>query len=198
MALKNIFKLTKRRQGELVGQIFKYISCFNEIYPPRSRVYLKDVAQLPDSVYWLENTKSGEVTSITLLEPKYKWTVSGIELQSMGHALSKIPSQIHNVLDHISGDYQGKNLIFFCRELLASAMQIEEKYGFVAFNSAELSELWSDLADIQTDYFNLASGETLSSGCARKNYKIYIKIDPVENHKLENINRDLYARFGGV
>jgi hypothetical protein len=176
MALKNVFRLTKRRQGELIGQIHKTICCYSDFYVTRARVYLKDVAKESDSVYWLENPKTGDITSLALVEPKYKFEVDNITLTTVGHTISKIQNQIQNILDHLFGDYAEANLLIYCRPLFAKAMQIEERYDFIAFTPDEIKELWPNLANMSTDYFNVTAGETITSGTARKGYTIYLKL----------------------
>jgi hypothetical protein len=195
MALKNIFKLTKRRQGELVGQIFKTIYCYTEFFVSRPRVYLKEVAQQLDTIYWLENLKTGEVTSMAILEPKYIFSISDITLHTFGHTISKVPNQIQNILDHILGDYDKTSLMFFSRSLFADAMQLQEKYNFLSFTPAQLQEIWPELSNQQTDYFNLSTGESINAGCTRKNYNIYLRLHDNDLDFLAKNNPSLYEKL---
>jgi hypothetical protein len=176
MALKNIFKLAKRRQGELVGQVFKFISCYNDFFPLRARTYLKELATHTDTIYWLENSKTNEVTTLSVVDPKYTLEVDGITLISLGHTISKIQNQIHNILDHILGDYKNSSIVSFVRPTFGLAMGLKARYGFTSFTPLEVSQFWPSVANKITDYFNLASGETIISGCSRKGCDLYIKL----------------------
>jgi hypothetical protein len=192
MAFKNIFKLSTRRQGELVGQIFKYIYLYNDFFVPRARVYLKELAQLPDTIYWLENPKTNEVSSIAIVDPKYHIELSGLKFITLGHTISKIPNQIHNILDHILGDYKESNIILLSRELFANAMQITENYGFTCLTPADIKKFWPEFANLDTDYFNLTTKEEFLSGCIRKGYNIYIKIQEADLKTLKKNSLPLY------
>ncbi|MBC7406211.1 MAG: hypothetical protein H7230_01930 [Candidatus Parcubacteria bacterium] len=183
MALKNISKLSKRRQGELIGQIYKYIYLYNDFFIPRTRVYLKEIAQLSDTIYWLEHPKTSEVTSLAIIDPRYNFNLENLDWVVIGHTISKIPNQIHNILDHIMGDYSNSNIILLSRELFANAMQLNENYKFVCMRPADLIEHWPDLANMNTDYFNLVSGESMASGCSRKGYNVYVRVN--DTHKAE-------------
>jgi hypothetical protein len=185
MALKNIFRLSKRRQGELVGQIFKFIQLYTDFFVPRTRVYLKDVAQNNDAIYWLENTKTGEVSSVAIVDPKFNVELAGVNWVVISHAISKIPNQIHNIIEHILGDYTTANIIIMTRELFATAMQLEDNYHFKKFSIDEIAEIWPEFASKSTDYFNLLSGnETIQDGCKRKGYFIYLKLANEEQKML--------------
>jgi hypothetical protein len=192
MALKNISKLSKRRQGELVGQIFKYIYLYNDFFVPRARVYLKEIAQLPDTIYWLEHPKTAEVTSIAIIDPKYQFELNGLNWIVLGHTISKLPNQIHNILDHIMGDYIDSNMVLLSRELFANAMQIQEKYNFVCLAPSQLQEFWPEFANFETDYFNLTSGETMISGCIRKGYNVYVKVNDAFLQTVKETQPKLY------
>jgi hypothetical protein len=191
MALKNIYRLTKRRQGELVGQIYKTICCYSDFFVARSRVYLKEVAQNPDSVYWLENTKTGDITSMALVEPKYRLQIDGLDIVTIGHTISKVANQIQNILDHIFGDYSESNIIILSRESFAKAMMLEEKHRFVSLDSEKLNQLWPNLAALHSDYFNISNGEPLVNGLARKGYKMYLRIQEVQVPKVEAFSPEL-------
>lgn len=192
MALKNISKLSKRRQGELIGQIYKYIYLYNDFFIPRTRVYLKEIAQLSDTIYWLEHPKTSEVTSLAIIDPKYNFSLEGLNWVVIGHTISKIPNQIHNILDHIMGDYSNSNIILLSRELFANAMQLNENYKFICMRPADLSEYWPALANMNTDYFNLVSGETMVSGCMRKGYNVYIRLNTNHTDELKISNSKLW------
>lgn len=194
MAYKNPFRLTTRRQGEIVGQIYKLIVCYSEFFIPRSRVYLKDVAKQENTIYWLENAKNGEITAIALIEPKYKLTIDELELTTIGHTLSKVNNQMHNILDHLLSDYKDCNLILLSRELFAQAMQIESKYKFLSLDAVQLLDLWPNLANQPSDYFNLTSGETIAQGMSRKGYKLYLRICEQYAVEIEKIN-PAFAQF---
>jgi|GEM_PF-1644956 len=174
MAYKNPTKLTSRRQGEIIGQVFRLISCYSDFFPSRSRVYLKDVAAANNNLYWLEQDKTGEVTAIAMVESKYQFQTNGITIQSVGHILSKINNQIHNILTHLTGDYKESNLAIFCRPSIAKALDIENNFGFFELNAVQLLQLWPDLAGVVTDYFN--TEETLAAGLSRRGYNLYIKL----------------------
>ena len=192
MAYKNPFRLTTRRQGEIVGQIYKLIVCYSEFFIPRSRVYLKDVAKQENSIYWLENSKNAEVTAIALVEPKYKLNIDDIELITVGHTLSKVNNQMHNILDHLFSDYKEGNLLILSRELFAQAMQIESKYNFTALDAVQLQDLWPNLANCSTDYFNLSSGENLAQGMSRKGYKLYLRLSNSTSPQIQKKAPDLF------
>jgi hypothetical protein len=195
MAYKNPFRLTIRRQGEIVGQIYKFICCYSDFFVPRTRVYLKEVSKVEDTMYWLENAKTNEVTAIALVEPKYKINIDGIEIITVGHTLSKINNQMPNILDHLLGDYQDKSIMILSRSLFAGAMQLEEKYGFVSYSPDLINIKWPDLAGQVTDYFNLASGETLFHGLNRKGYNVYLRLLPIDIQKLKKKNPELISDF---
>lgn len=191
MALKNISKLSKRRQGELIGQIYKYIYLYNDFFIPRTRVYLKEIAQLSDTIYWLEHPKTAEVTSLAIIDPRYNFNLEGLDWVVIGHTISKIPNQIHNILDHIMGDYSNSNTILLSRELFANAMQLNENYKFVCMRPADLTEYWPALANMNTDYFNLVSGESMASGCSRKGYNVYVRVNDKHKGEIKNSNPKL-------
>jgi hypothetical protein len=193
MAYKNVFRLTSRRQGEIIGQIYKFICCYSDFFVSRTRVYIKEIAQNPDSIYWLENPKTGEVTSLALVEPKYNFEVDNIKFVTIGHTMSKMNNQMHNILDHLFGDYNDSNILIFSRTLLAAALDIRERYGFVEFEPEELENSWSNLANFQSDYFNVHSGDSIANGAVRKGYNLYLKITPKTLEYLKVNNAEVFA-----
>lgn len=184
MAYKNPYRLSGRRQGEIIGQVYKLIVCHSDFFVPRNRVYLKDVAKVENSIYWLENPKTSEITALTLVEPKYQMDLNDVKLVVIGHTLSKIRNQMHNILDHLFSDYLDQSMVFFLRESFGVALMLEQKYSFVRINSEELNHLWPEMALTETDYFNLPSGEYISQGLARKQYYVYLRLTEVDKQKF--------------
>jgi hypothetical protein len=191
MAFKNPFKLSKRKQGELIGQVFKLISLHSDFFTTRTRISLKQIAVELDAIYWLENPKQ-DITSLTIVDPKYDQDLDGLKWKIISHTISKIPNQIHNILEHIMGDYNDSNLILLSRDLLGSAMQLESSYGFVGIKPDELEIVWPSFASSITDYFNLPTKETFLTGCKRKGYTIFVKLADSELGNLATQNPKLY------
>ena len=191
MAYKNPYRLSGRRQGEIIGQVYKLIVCHSDFFVPRNRVYLKDVAKVENTIYWLESPKTSEITALTLVEPKYALELNDIKLVVIGHTLSKVRNQMHNILDHLFSDYVDSNIAFFLRESFGVALMLEEKYNFVKINSDEINHLWPEVALVETDYFNLPSGERISQGMARKQHFIYLRLTELDKQKLINSHSSL-------
>lgn len=192
MAYKNIFRLTIRRQGEIIGQIYRLISCYSDFFVSRTRVYIKDVAKSEDTFYWLENSKTSEVTSFAFVDPNYTINDYGIKIYNLGHTITKLNNQMMNIIDHLLGDYKDCNIIFYSRPLFAQALLLEENYSFVGFTIDEFLKYCPEIANKSTDYFNVTTGETVLQGLIRKTYNIYLKVTDLDLELLKKKNTTLY------
>jgi hypothetical protein len=195
MAYKNIYRLTARRQGEVVGQIFRLINCYSEFFVPRTRTQIKDIGREENTIYWLEHPKNNEVTAIAILDKTYKFEIFNLDFYVLGHTIAKLPNQMNNVIDHIMGDYLDQNLMIFSRELFADALGIQDRYNFICLNVLDLIKFAPSLAEFETDYFSSGTQEKVKDGMARKNYNLYLKCNDEGLKLLKDKFSDIFYHF---
>lgn len=181
MAFKNFSKLSTRVQSGLISQLYQLISYYGEIFCPRDRVYLKDISQTNSAIYWLE-TEDKKISAAAIVDPNYVFKVSDISIVTLGHLVSRRPGQMERILNHIFEDYSEQSLMLFCRPNIAVGIQ-PEVYDFVPFSPLQLSTMWSELAQIPTDYFNI-SKEKLVEGLDRKDHYIYLRLAAQDYYTL--------------
>jgi hypothetical protein len=173
MAYKSFKHLTPRNQSSLVTQLHKLISYYGEIFCPRERVYLKNLVQYDDVIYWLEDEEK-KMVAVALMDPNYIFEVSGVKVYILSYLISKRQGQMDRILAHIWSDYEDKTIALLSRKALTAGIDLIG-LGLVPFSPVELSKFWPELANQQTDFFNLKK-ETLSQGMDRKQYYLYLKI----------------------
>lgn len=195
MAYKNIYNLPVRRQGEVIGQVFRLITCYNEFFAPRPRVYIKELAKSPNSIYWLQNSKTEEVTTIAIIDKNYSFTSNDIKFHILGHTITKMANQMHNILEHLLGDHHKDNLIYFSKEIFGKAVGICENYGFIPFSVMELQEFFPNIATYSTSYFGIDAGEKICTAMERKEYLAYVRLS-VET--LEHVEKNMETLFNFI
>jgi hypothetical protein len=188
MAFNNFHRLPTRNQSSLVTQLHKLIHYYGEIFPARERSYLKTLTSLERSIYWLEDEEK-KMVATAIVDPNHHISLDGIDLVVLGYLISRRPGQIDRILAHVWSDYEFKSILLLSRPALAAAIN-KEDLGLVALSPLELEQVWSELANVKTNFFNI-SNETLSKALDRKNYQIFLRITEEDKQKLLKTNPEL-------
>lgn len=190
MAYKSFRTLTPRNQSSLVTQLHKLINYYGEIFCPRERSYIKSLTQHEDTIYWLEDDIK-KIIAVAIVDPNYTVSTSYSDVAILGHTISKRPGQMDRILNHIWSDYEDKTLAIVCRKSLSSAFDSEE-LQLIEFTPLELSQYWPELANHQTNYFNLTE-EKFVNGLNRKDYCIYVNFSESSLNKIKEESGELYS-----
>ena len=173
MAFKSFSKLSSRNQSSLVSQLHKLIAYYGEIFSPRERVYLKNLSKKDGSIYWLEDDEK-KLVAATIVDHNYIFNINDINLKTLGHTVSKRPGQMDRILSHIFSDNEDSSMVLLSRPTIAASIQ-NELFDLIQFSPVDLVNLWPELANTKTDYFNITKG-TLVEGMSRKNHHLYLKL----------------------
>lgn len=192
MAYKNIHKLTARRQGEVIGQIFRLITCYNDFFVPRPRVYIKEISKENNSIYWLQNSKTDEVSAVAIMDTKHVLECINLKFYILGHTITKVGNQMNNIMDHILGDYQDSNIIYFSKAIFGEAIGAFEKYNFIPFDCQEIESNFPSLGQLTTEYFGIGTGEKIIDAMKRKGYTAYIKFSEETYEKITSDYKEIF------
>lgn len=188
MAFNNFHRLPTRNQSSLVTQLHKLINYYGEIFPGRERSYLKNLSLIEKAVYWLEDEEK-KMIAAAIIDPNHSIQVDGVDLTVLGYLISKRSGQIDRILAHIWSDYEDKSIVLFSRPSLAAAIDTEN-LGLVSLSSVEVVQLWPNLANIKTGYFNIQN-ENLVNAVDRKRYNLFLRITPADLLELSKTAPDL-------
>lgn len=189
MAYKSFNHLTIRNQGNIVTQIHKLIKSYVDFFVMRERVYIKNLAKIDGSIYWISVTNN-ELLAMALLEPEHNFELEGVSFKTLGHIIARKPGVIDRVIRHIWEDNKNDNIIAFSKPRLAHAI-LDSNEKIVEFNALDLATRWPSMGNRITSYFNIRNEKTMQA-MLRKDQHLYIKftIDTIEKFKKTNL--DLY------
>jgi hypothetical protein len=190
MANKSISKLTPRNQGNIVSQIHKLIKTYVDFFVIRERVYIKNLAKIDGTIYWLADPNN-ELIAMAILEPTHEFELDGVLYKTLGHIISKKIGIIDRVISHIWEDHKEINVIAFSRPNLSHAL-VNGGEKLVEFSTIDLMNIWPEMANRKTDYFNVKNETTLQA-MMRKSQNLYIKFSPEAIEEIEKTNPKLHT-----
>lgn len=177
MAHKNLFQIKGRRPGQVVTQLNKIIRQNIQLVVMRERTYIKEMVVPNNSLYWMEK-RDGTVTACGIID--HLQTIKYQELEDEFYVLSHLipgthnPIHIQEILEHITMDFQGYNLITFMSPRIAAAIGLSN-YKFLEFSPQEFLLNYPKIATIQSNFFNFKHFHPLHLGAEIGNSFIYLK-----------------------
>lgn len=192
MANKCFTKLSARSQSSVISQLHKLINYYSSIFCTRERVYLKSLANQDGNIYWLEDDAK-KISAFVLLDPNYHFQTPEIEFLTLGHTISSKVGEMDKLLYHVFTDHEEHSMFLLCKEFVGQSMEIQE-YGMMNFNPIEIQEFLPEIADAQTDYFNVKH-ETLFGGMVRKNHHAFIKLSETDLAKIQTTKPKFYQAY---
>ncbi len=170
----------------------KLINYYSSIFATRERVHLKKISQHDGSIYWLEDDTK-KLAASAILDPNYSFSIGPINLKTLGHTISKRPGQMDRLLNHVFEDHKENSIMFLCKPFVAESISSEE-FKLTELTPVELGEIWPELANIKTDYFNVKN-EPLAQGMNRKQHNAYFKFSQKDIDALKDTLPNIWKKI---
>jgi hypothetical protein len=192
MAFKSFKKLSSRNQSTLISQLHKLINYYSSIFATRERIHLKKISQQDGSIYWLEDDTK-KLAASAILDPNYSFSIGPIHLKTLGHTISKRPGQMDRLLNHVFQDHKDNSIMFLCKPFVAESISSDE-FDLTELTPVEMSQIWPELANIKTDYFNVKN-ESLSQGMSRKQHNAYFKFAQKDIDLIKDLFPSIWTKI---
>ena len=192
MAKKSFKQLSDRNRGRLVGEIYKLIIYYGNIFVPRKRSYIKEICSKEDCIYWLDDGK-GDLVAMAVLEPDFVFEISGIKFKTVNYFISKYPGLMDRIFDHIWDDNKDCNLLLIGKKTVVRCFD-KQKFNLTEFAPEEVLDIMPPIAQTKTNFYNI-SQETLYNGMIRNQNCLYLSPCSKDKAKLAEVFPKIKSRI---